>query len=235
MKKAQGSVTAAVVLVMISMVLLTIIITIILIRPQLLDLNKPQPQVYQNNIKEDDTSEENKLKCNPPYLKVGYECCLDSNYNYICDRDEAQKQVYEPFLTCESPYIKVGTECCIDDDRNGRCDYDDEENCRERTDADIDSPFYLSDYDIYSDEITLYIKNDGSSAVTIKSIEIDDCDDLSPDYVLEKDKKKRFTFDCDKDYNFDRDITIEYTKSSSNETYTADGYVEFDDNYCNND
>ncbi|ODS38627.1 MAG: hypothetical protein A7315_12095 [Candidatus Altiarchaeales archaeon WOR_SM1_79] len=29
-----------------------------------------------------------EITCNPPYIQVGNECCVDSNYNKICDRDD---------------------------------------------------------------------------------------------------------------------------------------------------
>ncbi len=30
--------------------------------------------------------------CNPPYIKVGYDCCLDENSNSICDKDEKAEE-----------------------------------------------------------------------------------------------------------------------------------------------
>jgi len=37
------------------------------------------------------------VTCNPPYIKVGTECCLDANGNGICDKDEKiQKPTKQP-------------------------------------------------------------------------------------------------------------------------------------------
>jgi len=34
------------------------------------------------------SSEETGITCKPPYIPVGNECCVDENYNKICDRDD---------------------------------------------------------------------------------------------------------------------------------------------------
>lgn|SRR3989338_1535696 len=36
---------------------------------------------------------EEGLTCNPPYIKVGLDCCLDQNYNNICDKDEVKQDI----------------------------------------------------------------------------------------------------------------------------------------------
>ncbi len=41
----------------------------------------------------------NAIVCNKPYILVGASCCLDSNNNNICDKDEAQKPVENPPVT----------------------------------------------------------------------------------------------------------------------------------------
>ena len=33
------------------------------------------------------------VTCNPPYIKVGTECCLDQNSNNICDKDEPEENI----------------------------------------------------------------------------------------------------------------------------------------------
>ena len=38
------------------------------------------------------SSKQETVTCNPPYLKVGTSCCLDQNSNNICDKDETQIQ-----------------------------------------------------------------------------------------------------------------------------------------------
>ena len=35
---------------------------------------------------------QNEVTCNAPYIKVGTSCCLDENYNNICDTDEISEQ-----------------------------------------------------------------------------------------------------------------------------------------------
>lgn len=37
-------------------------------------------------------AESSKVVCNPPYIIVGTDCCLDQNSNSICDKDEEKKQ-----------------------------------------------------------------------------------------------------------------------------------------------
>ncbi|MEK6734348.1 MAG: hypothetical protein AABY27_04495 [Pseudomonadota bacterium] len=36
-----------------------------------------------------------KVVCNKPYILVGSECCLDTNDNQICDKDETAKEVQQ--------------------------------------------------------------------------------------------------------------------------------------------
>ncbi|MDO8564008.1 MAG: hypothetical protein Q7R87_03285 [Nanoarchaeota archaeon] len=50
-----------------------------------------------------DTKQENNIMtCNSPYIQVGTNCCLDENYNKICDTDEKKES---PYHTYE---VKVG-------------------------------------------------------------------------------------------------------------------------------
>ena len=34
---------------------------------------------------------DNKVVCNSPYIQIEDSCCLDENYNNICDRDETEE------------------------------------------------------------------------------------------------------------------------------------------------
>ncbi|MFA5855951.1 MAG: hypothetical protein WC867_01225 [Candidatus Pacearchaeota archaeon] len=233
MKKAQSSVIVAVVLVIISLILITVILTVILVKPSLLDYNKNYPQEQKIVVeKSNDYNNNRQPICYPPYRTFGLSCCLDSNYNGICDNDEIPKQT-DNIEYCELPYIKIGTSCCLDDNRNGRCDlndygrYDDE--YYERESAYLNSPFFLYDYSVGTDRITLYIKNEASETITLVDLEIDDCEKIDSGDTLAKNEKKRFSFDCDRDYNFDRDITITYQKEGSNGTRTSSGNIERDD------
>ena len=45
--------------------------------------------ISDNNLQ---TQTEETLTCNTPYIKVGNSCCLDKNFNNICDKDELTKQ-----------------------------------------------------------------------------------------------------------------------------------------------
>jgi hypothetical protein len=233
MKKAQSSVIVAVVLVIISLILITVILTVILIKPSLLDYNKNYEQKIVVEKPKDYDNNNRQPLCYPPYRVFGLSCCLDSNYNGICDNDEKPKQT-EIVEYCELPYIKVGSSCCLDDNRNGRCDLNDygryyENDYYTSDNAYLNSPFYLYDYSVGSDRITLYIKNIASETITLVDLEIDDCEKIDSGDTLAKNEKKRFSFDCDRDYNFDRDITITYQKEGSNETRTSSGNIERDD------
>ncbi len=44
-----------------------------------------------------ENNSQNKITCNSPYIKVGNSCCLDQNYNNVCDNDEIKKE-YNPSL-----------------------------------------------------------------------------------------------------------------------------------------
>lgn len=247
MRRAQSSVIVAAVLVILCIAMVLLSIIWLLLKPEMKLSTQPQPIQEEKTVYTEKTNN-NEITCPAPYINIGNACCLDSDYNRICDKDEeSQKQNnqnYEPI--CEYPYIRIDTQCCLDSNHNGRCDYDDSYNRNynyndryndnynnDRFDAHLNSPFSLYDYGINSDEITLWIKNKESYIVIIKSIEIDDCENKDTDTPLEKNDKEKFDFSCDRDYNFDRDITIEYTKEGSNETLIAKGYVSRDQGYYN--
>jgi len=43
-------------------------------------------------ISNSNNNSQNEITCNSPYIKVGTECCLDENYNNICDSEEQTVQ-----------------------------------------------------------------------------------------------------------------------------------------------
>ncbi|PIR39934.1 MAG: hypothetical protein COV33_02565 [Candidatus Zambryskibacteria bacterium CG10_big_fil_rev_8_21_14_0_10_34_34] len=38
-----------------------------------------------------------KVVCNSPYIQVGQSCCLDQNYNQICDNEEVKESPYKNY------------------------------------------------------------------------------------------------------------------------------------------
>lgn len=226
MKKAQSSV--AIMLIVITIILITIALTVILVNSSLFFYKSSSelPSYEKNSLK---LSYQEELTCNKPYIPIGTSCCLDTNYNNICDNDEVVREIKDTEKNlCDYPYRDIGSKCCIDDDRNGRCDYEDDRDDRRDIDEDasISRPFSISDFDIERDEITLWIKNRGGETVIIKSIEIEDCDDFDEDVILEENEKERFDFDCDRDNRFDRDIRVTYIEEGSDDEKTARGKAE---------
>ena len=234
MKKAQLSTAVAVFLIVVVLILAAIALTVILVTstdndfmgkyvgkyPQKMERYEEKYYVNYN------TPQEPQVMCSTPYIKVGLTCCLDKNYNSICDNDEQTKTEPEYTNMCESPYRSIGGKCCVDDDRNGRCDYDEDYSRDERTYATLSRPFSLYSYLVEEDEIRLSIKNREDYTVTILKIEIDDCDDNTDETTLKKDERERFTFDCDRDKEFDRDITVTYVVEGSTDEQTVTGRVE---------
>jgi len=65
-----------------------------------------------------------EITCNPPYIRVGFGCCLDQNGNNICDVDENRSRVPSskpmgiPLLTeCGNNICETGEDssnCCLD-------------------------------------------------------------------------------------------------------------------------
>jgi len=48
-------------------------------------------------ISNSNNNSQGEVTCNSPYIKVGIECCLDSNNNGICDNDEADEEPLETY------------------------------------------------------------------------------------------------------------------------------------------
>jgi hypothetical protein len=61
----------------------------------------------------------NAIVCNDPYMRLGTGCCLDTNNNAICDKDEAEQDLGEFPVSCT---ITPGISCdefLVDYDVNG--------------------------------------------------------------------------------------------------------------------
>ena len=79
---------------------------------------------------QNEANAKDKIVCNSPYIRMGLGCCLDSNDNNICDKDETEKQVSnsnensndKEQLRCKEPYINTGGKCCLDENRDSVCD-----------------------------------------------------------------------------------------------------------------
>lgn len=223
-KRGQASLIVVILLLILIMVLVVIAVVVLVLRPDIIGFNQPkEAPVIIRTIQE--TS--NKPLCNYPYTQVGNSCCLDKNFNGICDSDEIQK---ENIKYCSRPYIKDGTACCLDIDDNRICDQEEYRRYRNER-ASIDDPFDITDVDVYRDELTLEIKNIGDETVTIKSIDVEDCNDINRDITLEEDEKETFDFDCDFPSYIDSDIELRYVIGNSTDIKTADGKIRDDSRY----
>lgn len=228
-RKAQALSVIAILLVIFTLVLLAIVITVFFTKPAFVT-GLGFPNAMTSKIVDEKNYETYKpeITCNSPYIKVGNECCLDKNFNGICDRDETQLSISEP--ACTYPYIKINTECCLDDNNNGICDKEDTGRTRIRS-SDIDYPFDINSIDIENDKLSFDLENEGNDDVIIKKIKIDDCDTEHPDRTIEKGDDKRFNLDCNFYSKVNSDIDIEYMKVGGNETLTASGEIRADFNY----
>ncbi|MBS3093187.1 hypothetical protein J4456_01250 [Candidatus Pacearchaeota archaeon] len=219
-KNAQLSVVIAVVLIVIVLIIAAIAITFLITKPSL--IGSP----YEDDDSDfEEEYEDIEILCSQPYMRLGIGCCLDINYNKICDQDEVKK---EDIDYCDYPLEKIGSKCCRDDNSNNRCDIDERDFDNDRDydeDVDISGPFSIYDYDIDRDEITLGLRNKGDETIIIESIEIEDCEELDDETILDPNERESFDFDCDRDDRFDRDIRIEY-RDDSNILKVARGNIE---------
>lgn len=222
-------------LVVIILILLTVILTYVAIKTRIISVNTNpnwnQPQVQQ--IKEVVKVQEETV-CYSPYVKLNNICCLDQNFNSICDNYE-QKETKEPESKCYSPYIKRGSSCCLDDNRNRMCDMDEYYREEDRYDYYLNSPFDIKDIDISKDDLTLEIKNTGDEEVTIKMIDVDDCDKITPNETIPEDERESFDFDCDFPSRIDSDIEVEYMEGNSTEVLVTKGRIRENIDYMNYD
>lgn len=200
-RKAQAD-AATIILLVFVMILIVVLIIVVLIYgfPGFFSSERG---ISGKNVEESNKESDYVLKivndCPSPYIKVGGNCCLDQNYNAICDNDEAKKKT-EVIAECSYPYLKIGSECCLDDDRDGTCDrYE-----RDYNDGTIDEdgylkfPFSMTDVDFFRDEIVIEIKNKDDEDYTIKSIDISGCDEEDDfDTLIPEGKRKEFSIDCE--------------------------------------
>jgi hypothetical protein len=216
------------VLVLICLIFVAVVLTILLIRPEIFQTTDLFSDRELNDLEDKNNEEEkliSKFNCPIPYLLVGNSCCLDSNNNRICDNDESYSDDIVS-QKCYYPYVKIGSNCCIDDNDNRVCDNDETDKDR-ITSKDIDSPFDISSVDVSKYEISFRLKNDGNDDLIILTIDLEDCDIEEQNYTLKVDNRKTFSLDCDFDYgSFNSDLTVEYRIVGSNITETADGRIK---------
>ena len=122
-----------------------------------------------------------EVTCNPPYIKVGTECCLDENSNNICDRDETptQPQTYCGDGICQS---NEDSSSCPNDCKPspsktiGIRAFDYDKNQKKITVFSIDDPNYYPDW-------TLIAKGYGSDGSVKFEKEVQmDCSGFSTNY-----------------------------------------------------
>lgn len=222
-KRGQAATIAVVLLLVIVIILIVASIVVILLNPSIIN---PQPIIIKTV---QDTSSQQTFVCNYPYIRLGNTCCLDNNHNGICDIDEKQQQYNA--ASCYRPYIQEGTTCCLDENDNGICDYDDyrrhyyrNRHSRSYGSSYLDFPFEINDLEIRNSEIWIRISNIGDYDYIIKSIDIEGCDKINPDTMIYEGDDRDFTIDCPDDIS-NRDVIIEYKRSSSYSTSTSHGRI----------
>lgn len=225
-KNKNAQISLAIVLVIIVIIVLAAALIILILKPGLFTAQAVKETQTTTN------TNANQIVCNYPYIQVGNSCCLDKNMNSICDSDETQISTSETSeLTCQSPYMKKGSVCCLDEDRNGVCDSEEEDNQDiDVRSSSLDDPFDISGIDIYTDEISIRIKNIGDRDYVITNIDVDRCDDKDFDRTIKEDERKSFSLECDSDFgkrSRDVDITVEYKEVGGNVTMTSDGSIDF--------
>ncbi|MBR9705111.1 hypothetical protein GOV12_06880 [Candidatus Pacearchaeota archaeon] len=243
MKAKKANIGVVIFLVVIILLMLTSVLTYVFLKTKVISLNtapswgNQQPTaLVVEDIKDD------KL-CNAPYMEFANTCCLDKNYNQVCDNDEKIEEEKEKVLDCTRPYIKKGNTCCLDEDRNRVCDKDDyyyNNRDRDRFSSSLDSPLDITDVDVDGDDLEIEIENEDDEDVTILKIEVDDCDDIEPNKIIKSDDDKTFDLDCDDFPKYiDSDVEVTYTVGNSTEEETSDGRIrerrDYNDNYYDYD
>ena len=237
-KKGQGTAIAVVLLVII-LILIAGAIFIILLRPDFIS-----GFVSGNTI---NTNTNTVAVCTSPYIKSGIECCLDLNYNSVCDKDENYR-----VIVCSSPYIEKNGACCPDMNSNKICDeqeriydfnydsryysrdyddrYRDSRDDYEITGASIDYPFDITDAELDRDLVEIELENEGDEDYMIESIDISRCGFERVNKILEEDERKTFFIDCDDDLTRDSDLEVRYSELNDDRIFIADGEIEVDRN-----
>jgi hypothetical protein len=83
-----------------------------------------------------------EIVCNPPYIQVGTECCLDQDNNKVCDKDEKVEEESKIVITEKKPEIiekevKVKEYVCSDGsivDDTSKCPIDESKPLEEEPD-----------------------------------------------------------------------------------------------------
>lgn len=229
-KSQSGVAVLAIILVLITLLIIAVIITVLLLNPNFF-LKTNKISIETTTDKSDKTYE---LTCDTPYLKIGNSCCLDSNYNRICDSDEAIL-LKDKKETCSSPQVMVKGACCFDENSNGICDEKDyllnryySDNSVDITGS-IDSPFRLRELDADREEVSFRLENKDDKDYVIKNIDVDECDSEDFDKTIEAGEKARFSLDCDFGSGREKlDVEVTYTEQNSTQELTADGEIEID-------
>lgn len=224
-KSGQASLIAVILLLILIMVFVVIALVILLVNPNIIGLGQPeQAPIIIKTIQQTPS----QPLCTYPYTQVGNTCCLDKNYNGICDSDEVQR---ENIQYCSYPYMRDGTACCLDENDNRICDQDEFHHHSYSHNvvgsSYLNSPFDLSDIDIRSTEIWMRISNIGDYDYIIKSIDIEGCDKIHQDRIIYEGDDYDFTIPCSSDIS-DRDVTIEYKRSGSDSIRTSGGRIRED-------
>jgi hypothetical protein len=212
--KAQGATVAAVVLAIIAIFLVLIVFFMMLFPYNIYSNNLFSTKKIINTpttkIIIDKSNERSyEVTCNYPYTKVGNTCCLDKNYNGICDSDEYFVNTRDNYYNydniysnpCDYPYIRNSGRCCIDDNDNGFCDIDEHYDYRDFYDyPDLKNCRYGNCYDrgySYNDGVSYKTWSSGSlnypfylSSFNVRAsdISLDIRNDGKSDYVIKSIK-----------------------------------------------
>lgn len=139
-------------------------------------------------------TQKEEITCNPPYIKVGTECCLDVNSNNICDSDE-KPTTTETITTTTSQRVgnldvkkEFFVECKKSSKNQGWCSIQTDGNKNEVT---INTSSLGAQENNFA-EIATWIYNRGSSDIINISYDIS-CDQIYPtneSRVITKDGDK---------------------------------------------
>jgi hypothetical protein len=202
-KKGQGQVALYILLGIVIILIIGMMFLVVSVSgPSATIVDNPNEEIYIEEVQTQTPIE--TFSCNSPYIKVGRECCLDSNTNKICDKDE----------TINKPQENTITTNVIE--------------CRESriSSSDLDFPFDIKSFKVYRDEIKFSLKNQAGYNIIIKNIEIDDCDEIEPEVLILTDKEKKFSIDCDFNYGrLDLNIDVTYLRLDNNMTETSSGEI----------
>ncbi len=180
-------------------VILTVVFVIIAIALGIIAFNSfknDSQSITGNTIREDNplsTANNNEgIVCNPPYIRKGSDCCLDRNYNNVCDNEENENYELDRVVNY----------------------------------AMITPPFYLNAFSIKSSGVSLELMNNGREEYTIKSVVVSGCGSMITNKEILVGSKEQFTLSCSLSQSFSGDITIEYTKISSNIRLSSTGWIK---------